>query len=240
MPVVEWKKDGTVAVVRMINGENRMNPVFNSDFLQAFDEIEQDKIISSVVLCSGDEKNWSQGIDLVWMQGRLAENDREGIQNFIYRLGDIFRRVLFFPVPVIAAIGGHAVAGGVLLASACDFRFMSADKGFFLLSEVDVGVPFLLSAMAILRKAIPEYQLCKIIYTGKRYRASELEPHHILQACADKEALMTEAMAFARTFNKKRGIFGELKKRANKNITDLMTGDDLKYIEDFNFFIEEA
>ncbi len=239
MPVVEWEKDGAVAVISMINGENRINPVFNSEFLQAFDEIEQDKTISAVVLCSDDEKNWCQGIDLLWMQERLTENDRAGIKNLIFGLGDIFKRVLFFPLPVIAAISGHAVAGGVLLACACDFRFMSADKGFFFLSEVDVGVPFLPSALALVRKAVPEYQLCEMLYTGKRYRASELEPHHILQACADKEALMTEAMAFARTFNKKRGIFGELKKCANKGISDLMAGDDLKHIEDFNFFVKE-
>ncbi len=240
MPVVEWEKDGTVAIVKMINGENKLNPEFNRDFLQAFAEIEQDKTIKAVVLCSGDEKNWCQGIDLVWMQGRLAQNDREGILNFISGLGDIFQRVLFFPVPVIAAIGGHAVAGGVLLACACDFRFMSADKGFFFLSEVDVGVPFLPSALALVRKAIPEYQLCKMLYTGQRYTASELELHHIVQACADKEALMTGAMAFARTFNKKRGIFSELKKCANKSIADLMAGDDLRHIEGFNFFARES
>ncbi len=240
MPVMKWKKDGTVAVVRMINGENRLNPLFNREFLQVFAEIEQDKSISAVVLCSDDEKNWCQGIDLLWMHGRLAENDREGIKNFIYGLGDIFKRALFFPVPVIAAISGHAVAGGVLLACACDFRFMNADKGFFFLSEVDVGVPFSLSAMGILRKAIPEYQLSRMIYTGNRYTASELELDHILKACADKEALMTEAMAFARTFNKKRGIFGELKKRANKGISDLMAGDDMKDIEDSNFFAKES
>ncbi|PKN05690.1 MAG: enoyl-CoA hydratase/isomerase family protein [Deltaproteobacteria bacterium HGW-Deltaproteobacteria-9] len=239
MPVVKWKKDGAVAIVSMSNSENRINPVFNREFLLVFDEIAKDKTISAVVICSDDEKNWCQGIDLRWMQERLTENDKAGIKNFIFGLGDILKRVLFFPMPVIAAISGHAVAGGVLLACACDFRFMSADKGFFFLSEVDVGVPFLPSALALVRKAIPEYQLCEIIYTGKRYRASELEPHHILKACADKEALMSEAMAFARTFNKKRGIFGELKKCANKNIADLMAGDDLQHIEDFHFFVKE-
>lgn len=57
-----------------------------------------------------------------------------------------------------------------------DFRSMRADKGFFFLSEVDMGIPFLLSAMALLRKSIPEYQLCEMLYTGKRYTASEMAP----------------------------------------------------------------
>jgi enoyl-CoA hydratase/carnithine racemase len=156
MAVVEWKRDDTVAVIKMVNGENRFNPVFNKEFLQVFDEIEQDKAVTSVVIVSNDAKNWSQGIDLIWMQGRMAEQDFQAIRGFLYGLNDVFKRILLFPMPVICAINGHAVAGGAILALACDFRFMKADKGFFFFSEVDVGIPFIPGMMAFCRKAIPE------------------------------------------------------------------------------------
>jgi len=237
MAVIEWKKDGTVAVVRMVNGENRFNPDFVKDFLRTFDEIEKDKTISAAVILSSDPKSWSQGIDLVWMQGRLAEKDFKSIRAFLYGLNDIFKRILLYPMPVIAAINGHAVAGGAILACACDFRFMRSDKGFFFFSEVDVGIPFLPGMQAFCRKAIPEYKFSEMMYSGKRYLAPEMEAHHVmLKACANEEALVAETLAFARTFNKKRGVFGEMKKRMHKEILEIMDSQDKIYIDPLNVF----
>jgi enoyl-CoA hydratase/carnithine racemase len=232
MAVVEWKRDDTVAVIKMVNGENRFNPVFNKEFLQVFDEIEKDKAVTSVVIVSNDAKNWSQGIDLIWMQGRMAEQDFQAIRGFLYGLNDVFKRILLFPMPVICAINGHAVAGGAILALACDFRFMKADKGFFFFSEVDVGIPFIPGMMAFCRKAIPEYKFEEMMYTGKRYGATEMEAHHVvMKACPNEEALMAEAMTFARSFNKKRGVFREMKRRMHKHIIEIMDKEDREYIE---------
>ena len=231
MAVVEWKRDDTVAVVKMVNGENRFNPVFITDFLQVLDEIERDKAVNAVVIVSTDAKSWSQGIDLIWMQGRMAEQDIQAIRGFLYGLNDIFKRILLFPVPVICAINGHAVAGGAILSLACDFRFMKADKGFFFFSEVDVGIPFIPGMMAFCRKAIPEYKFEEMMYTGKRYGAAEMEAHHvIMKASPNEEAVMAEAMAFARTFNKKRGVFREMKRRMHKHIIDIIDKEDPEYI----------
>jgi len=52
MAIIEWKKDGTVAVMTMNTSENRHNPDFNRAILGAFDEIEGDEEISSVVITS--------------------------------------------------------------------------------------------------------------------------------------------------------------------------------------------
>ena len=232
MAVVEWKRDDNVAVVKMVNGENRLNPIFNREFLQIFDEIEKDKAVTSVVIVSSDAKNWSQGIDLIWMQDCMAEKDFQAIRGFLYSLNDIFKRILLFPIPVICAINGHAVAGGAILSLACDFRFMRADKGFFFFSEVDVGIPFIPGMMAFCRKAIPEYKFEEMMYTGKRYGAPEMETHHVvMKACPNEEALMAEALAFARTFNKRRGVFGEMKRRMHKHIIDIIDKEDREYIE---------
>ncbi len=237
MAVIEWKKDGAVAVVRMVNAENRFNPVFNKEFLQAFSEIEKDKTIASAVVFSGDAKNWSQGLDLAWMQGRMAAKDFQGIRDFLYGLNDVFKRILLYPMPVIAAINGHAAAGAAILACACDFRFMKADKGFFFFPEVDIGIPFLPGMQAFCRKAVPEYKFIEMMYTGKRYTAPELEAHHVIvKACANEEALAAEALAFARTFSKKRGTFGEMKRRMSKEIIETMDSQDKAYIEPLNFF----
>lgn len=232
MSVIEWKKVETVGVITMNNGENRHNPDFIRAILTAFDEIEANPGISSVVIASSDPKNWSQGIDLAWMMDAMARNDLPAIREFMYGLNRIFRRILLYPMPVIAAINGHAFGDGTIMACACDFRFMKADRGFFCFPEIDINIPFLPGMMAVVRKAMPGYKFQELVLSGKRAGAAELEAHHvILKACDNEEVLMREALAFAKTFNKKRPIFGEMKKRMYGYIIEIMEKEDPVYIE---------
>ncbi len=236
MAVLEWKKDGTVAVVSMINGENRVNPVLINEMLTVMDEIERDESICAVVITSSDPKNWSQGIDLDWMGGRFAAKDLQSVRNFFYGLGDVVKRFLLYPMPVIAAINGHVVAAGGILACACDFRFMRADRGFFFLPEIDVDVAFQPGFTALVRKAIPEPKLTEMLYTAKRYSASELDAHSILKACENETKLMEECMAFARSFNKRRINFREMKRNLNEWVLKIMEKDDPAFIEGLRQF----
>ncbi|MCX5838502.1 MAG: enoyl-CoA hydratase/isomerase family protein [Deltaproteobacteria bacterium] len=232
MSGIEWKKVETVGVITMNNGENRHNPDFVRALLTAFDEVEGDAAISSVIIASGDPKNWSQGIDLQWITGAMAKNDLQEIRDFMYGLNRIFKRILLYPMPVIAAINGHAFGDGTIMACACDFRFMKADRGFFCFPEIDINIPFLPGMQAIIRKAIPYYKLEELVFSGKRTGAAELESHHVIvKACENEESLMREALVFAKTFTKKRPIFGEMKKRMHRSIIEIMEKEDPVFIE---------
>lgn len=239
MAIIEWKKVETVGVITMNNGENRHNPEFIRAILTSFDEIEGDPKISSVIIASSDPKNWSQGIDLQWMTDAMAKNDLQGIRDFMYGLNRIFNRILLYPMPVIAAINGHAFGDGTIMACACDFRFMKADRGFFCFPEIDINIPFLPGMQAIIRKAIPYYKLEELVFSGKRTGAAELEAHHvIMKACENEEALMREALAFAKSFNKKRPIFGEIKKRFHRTIIETMEKEDPAFIERLQLMLQ--
>lgn len=238
--MVVWEKKGTVAVLTMNNRENRMNLDYADAMIGALDQILEDKGIFAVVIASSDEKNWSQGIDLQWLMERKAAEDLHAIRSFLYRMNDLFKTLLLYPMPVIAAINGHAFGNGALLACACDFRFMRSDKGFFCFPEVDVSIPFLPGMIAFARKAIPEDKYQEMVYTGKRMTAPELEAHHIIRkACRDQDELMKESMDFAGTFGKKRGIFGELKKRMYKSIIQTLEREDREFIEPLHIVIQE-
>lgn len=232
MAIMEWEKEGAVAVLRMTNGENRHNPVFVEEILKTFDDIERDPSVSSVVIASNDPKNWSQGIDLTWIMSAYGEKRFQEIKDFMYGLNRMFTRILLLPMPVIAAIGGHAFGDGAIMACCCDFRFMRADRGFFCFPEIDISIPFMPGMLAIVKKAFPYYKLEEAAFSGKRYGGAELERHHVVvKASADQEALMTDALAFAATFNKKRPIYGEMKKRFHKEIIRIMETDDPVFIE---------
>ncbi|MBF0413827.1 MAG: enoyl-CoA hydratase/isomerase family protein [Desulfamplus sp.] len=239
MSVIEWKKDGTVAVVTMCNGANRQNLTFANTINSVFDEVLADDTVFSLVLTSSDEKNFSQGVDIDWMLGKIGEKDYDSIKQFMYGMNSVFKRILTMPIPVISAINGHAFGNGAMLACACDFRFMKRDRGFFCFPEVDINIPFLPGMIAFVRKAIPEYKFNELKLTGRRVGADELEQHHIIQkASADINELNADVMAFARTFQKKRGIFGEHKRRMYKSIIAVMEQEDPQFIDSLKLFVE--
>jgi enoyl-CoA hydratase/carnithine racemase len=232
MAVIEWKKKESIAVVNMCNGANKQELTFVGQMNQCFDEILEDKEIFSIILTSTDGKNFSQGIDVDWLGQKRKDQDFDSIKSFMKGMNSIFKRILLMPVPVIAAINGHAFGNGAILTCACDFRFMRQDKGFFCFPEVDVSIPFLPGMIAFVRKAIPEYKFNEMILSGKRVGAKELEDSHVIvKASADNEELQKDVLAFAKTFTKKRGIFGELKKRMYKDIIRIMETEDVEKID---------
>lgn len=240
MSVVEWRKQDHVAVVEMCNGANRQNKAFADEMLLSFDQILADPAVSAIVLTSADEKNFSQGVDVEWLGQKMQEGDNEAIKSFMYGMNEVFKRLLLMPVPVVAAINGHAFGNGAILSCACDFRFMKKDRGFFCFPEVDVSIPFLPGMIAFVRKAVPEPCFNEMLLSGRRMTAEELKDARVIvEASEDQGALMDDAMAFAAGFTKKRGIFGELKKRMHKNLIQVIDREDPEFIDALDLFVAE-
>ncbi|MDO4541069.1 MAG: enoyl-CoA hydratase/isomerase family protein [Syntrophomonadaceae bacterium] len=232
MAIVEWKKDGTVAIMTMNNGENRHNPTWSAKMLEVYNEIIADETVTALVLTSSDPKNFCLGVDLEWLSGPLAEKNWPVFTDWLYQNTEVFKAFIMAPIPTIAAITGHAFGNGAMLAGACDFRFMRADRGYFCLPEIDLGIQFAPSMMEWMRRIMPYHFFQKMLLTGDRVAAPELEQHHvILKACENAEKTLEEAVAFARTFNKTRKNMQEMKNRAYKHVLDKMEFDDPQYFE---------
>lgn len=226
MSIMNWVKDETVAILTLTNGENRQNLVFSKTLNTMLDEIIADKTVTALIITSNDAKNFSQGIDVEWIMGQMQKNEHQPVVDFINEMDVVFKKLLLYPVPVIAAINGHAYGNGSILSCACDFRFMRSDKGFFCFPEVNIGIPFRWGMNAFVKKAIPLHILSQMQFTGNRFAAPELEKYNIIvKACTNQEELMASTIAFAKTFQKKRGIFGEMKKRLYADIIKVLDSD---------------
>ena len=240
MAVVFWEKAESVAVIKMNNGQNLQNLEFANAMNVIIDEAIADTEINAIVLTSADEKFFSNGIDVQWLMERFTAQDFQLVKDFCYGMDEVFKKLLLAPVPTIAAINGHAFGNGAILSCACDFRFMKSDRGFFCFPEVDLGIPFWPGMDAFVEKAIPQYKFNELKLTGRRATAPELEAHHVIEkACDNAEHLMMEAMAFAKTFQKKRGIFGEHKRRMHKHIIAIIDTEDPEYIDSLNLMVQE-
>ena len=223
---------GDVAVLTMQNGENRHNPLFATEMLLALNTIKSDENCKALVITSNDEKCFSLGIDTDWLMPAMKTGRTEEIKQFMHDMDDVFKTLLLYPLPVIAAINGHAFGNGAILACACDFRFMRADKGFFCFPEVDLSIPFLPGMIEFVKKAIPYYRFNEMKLSGRRVSGKELEQDHVVEKAYDTlETLLEGALNYAKTFDKKRGIFGEHKKRLHKHIIDTIDKENKPLIE---------
>ena len=232
MAIVEWKKDDTVAIMIMNNGENRHNPEWADTMLSVYDEILADSDIKAIVLTSSDPKNFCLGVDLGWMMKAQTDNDFPGISNWLYRNSEVFKAMLMSPVPTIAAINGHAFGNGAMLAGACDFRFMRADRGYFCFPEIDLGIQFSPSMIEWMKRIMPYHMFIRMKWSGERMSAAELEKHGVIvKACENAEKTVEEAVAFAKTFNKSRTTLAEMKRRTYKHILDKMENEDPQYYD---------
>jgi len=240
MSIIEWEKDETVAVIKLNNGENRQNLEFAKTLNRILDEIVEDKDITAAVITSSDKKCWSLGVDIDWLGKQFTEQAFDNIKNFMYEMNNVFKKLLLLPIPAIASINGHAFGNGAILSCACDFRFMKSDRGYFCFPEVDLGIPFLPGMVAFVRKAMPDYKFNEMKLTGKRAGADELAESRVIEkACADADDLLNEVLSFAKTFNKKRGIFKEHKKRMHKQIIQVIDTEDKEFIEPLFLMVQD-
>lgn len=231
MEKITYRLENEVAVVSLNSGENRFNNDFLDAFLSVMDDIENNTGARTLIVTSSHEKIFSNGIDLDWLSQFISAGQIDEVRKFLYKQNEMFKRMVTSPLITIAAISGHAFAGGAILACAFDFRVMRSDRGFFCFPEVDLGIPFLPGMLELLKSAIPLYKMDEMQYTGCRLTAQECEAHHIITKACHQDDLMKEALALATRFNKERKTVGEMKRRMNRHIVQAMDVDDVKYIE---------
>lgn len=237
MDKVTFTLENDVAVVSLNDGENRFNNDFLDAFLSVMDVIENETSARTMVVTSSHEKIFSNGIDLDWLSQFVNAGQTDEVKNFLYKQNKMFKRLVTFPLIAIAAISGHAFAGGAILCCAFDFRFMRSDRGYFCFPEVDLGIPFLPGMNALLKKAMPMYVVEYMEYTGVRLTADQCAEHHIIQKACPMETLLEETVAFAMAINKRRPVVAEMKKRLNQPIVQAIDVDDVAYIESGRFNI---
>lgn len=151
----------------MRNGENR----FNRDSIDAL-HAALDKVAAVegpvALVTTGADKFFSNGLDLDWLMVQT-----EGQGEFIADVHRLFFRIVHLDLYTVAAVNGHAFAGGAMLASAHDTMVMRSDRGYWCVPEVDLGLPLTEGMYATLAAHIPKTTLAEASLTGRRYTADE-------------------------------------------------------------------
>jgi enoyl-CoA hydratase/carnithine racemase len=190
--MIDLKREGPVLVLQMRAGENRFNLRLIDALNEALDQAEAATEPTALVL-TGDGKFFSNGLDLAWMSGE--GKDRAG--EVVFGMQRIFARVLASPLASVAALNGHAFAGGAMLALACDFRVMRSDRGFFCIPEIDLGLPLSPGMAALIQARLPKLAAHEAIVTGKRYGGEEALARGIVDFAVPEVDLLSKSTALA-------------------------------------------
>ena len=209
MSIVDLKKEGDVFILTMQAGENRLNNTFIDAMNQALDAVEKSSGPAALVTTGGEEKFYSNGLDLAWLVG-VGEKERD---QFVKSVLKLLGRLMAFPIPTVAAINGHVFAAGAMLALAHDFRVMRADRGFFCLPEVDINIPMAPGMTALIKSRLSPNVFRSCILTGMRIGGVEAKELGIVDEAVSAEQVLPRAMARASSMaNKGRDIYGSLKR----------------------------
>lgn len=109
----------------------------------------------------------------------------------------LFRTLLTFPKPAVAAINGHAIAGGCIIAAACDYRVMAEGSGRIGVPELAVGVPFPTLPFEIVRARVSPGHFRDLVFTGRTVPPQEAVAVGFVDEIAPLDVLMTRAQQAA-------------------------------------------
>jgi len=158
----ELSRTGDVFVLHLGEGDHRFTPAFLAETDAALDEVEAVTGPAALVTVATG-KIWHNGLDLEYM-ATLGT----GFLDYVGEVQALLARFLELPVPTVAAVQGHAFAGGAMLALAHDARVMRADRGFLCLPEVDLGMPFSDGMSALIASKLEQPVLHRMAVLGER------------------------------------------------------------------------
>jgi enoyl-CoA hydratase len=180
-----------VAEIALACGKgNALNPRSLQAIGDAFAEAA--RAGARAVVLTGYDRFFSTGLDLV----TLYELEPPALDAFVRDFDRVMLEVFRFPRPVVAAVNGHAVAGGCILALACDARIAAAEPLQIGLNEIRLGLPFPASALEIARHALTPGPLAEVLYGGALYPPAEARTRGLVDAVATGDVL-AEARALA-------------------------------------------
>ncbi len=183
---------GAARVLRLSHGKaNALDVELFEALTAALEEATEDGCRALVL--TGTGSIFSAGVDLV----RLLNDGGQYRGALLKALGEALHALLTYPKPLIAAINGHAIAGGCIVACAADHRIMIREHGRIGVPELTVGVPFPPMALEILRFATPPQYFRQLVYRGLTYSSDHAHACGLVDELVAVEALSDRALACA-------------------------------------------
>lgn len=183
----ELSRSGDVFVLHLGEGDLRFTPTFLAETAAALDTVEAATAPAALVTTASG-KIWHNGLDIEYM-ATLGD----GFVDYVGELQELLARLLALPVPTVAAVQGHAFAGGLMLALAHDVRVMRADRGYLCLPEIDLGMAFSDGMSALIAGKLEQPALHRMAVLGERIGGRDAVALGIADEAVDGEEAVLAA-----------------------------------------------
>ncbi|KAI8866278.1 ClpP/crotonase [Ramicandelaber brevisporus] len=201
--------------------DNSFSRFFCQTIISALDKVEQllsEREIdeNAALITTGISKFYSNGLDL----NEFGFIEELLMDNYMPMLA----KLITFRIPTIAAINGHAFAGGCMFAFAHDYRVMRSDVGYICMNEIELRAPLTPGMLEVIRCKVPDPNLFReIILQGVRIKGEDALKHGIVDYCVKGDEVMKTAITLAG----KKGV------KAPRNLTYLRLKREM-YVDAYN------
>ncbi len=230
MNYVEVEINEGVATVVLSRGKvNALNGIVVDELRERLKVLEVGQDVKALVL-TGYGNFFSFGFDIP----EFLSFTKAEFTNFLTNFTDLYTYLFLYPKPVVAALNGHTIAGGCMLALACDSRLMAAGKGKISLNEIAFGSSVFAGSTAMLRFWIGSANATKVLYSGAMYSAEEAMSLGLVQEVLPEDQLMFQARRIASDLASKHSpAFASIKSLLRKPIAEEMMQRERASIREF-------
>ena len=196
MEMISVEQHDKVVFARLNNGvTNALNPKVVRELEAVLKQVKTDAGINGLVLGSSNEKFFSIGFDIP----ELFEMNRDDFRGFYRVFNQVCLDLFTLPKPTVAAITGHAIAGGCILALCCDYRFIAKGHKLMGLNEVKLGLPVPYFPDRLLHAIAGVCTAREIMESGKLYPSDEALEMGIVDKILPIENVVKTAIEHADT-----------------------------------------
>src|SRR5258708_6777422 len=186
--------------------------------------------VRGLVLASGCPKFFSGGFDVK----EVFQYDRETMTLYFGSFMDLYEDLFRLPKPVVAALSGHTVAGGAVLALACDVRVMAEGPFRFALNEVNLGVVLPAGIIRMAVDAIGARHARELFLAGEPLSPTRALEIGLVSELAPPERVLERAVALARYLSEKpAGAFAGIKRTVIEACGHAAAGADRRRLTQF-------
>lgn len=182
--------DGVVLMTVDRPPANAMDVALLREVVEAIELVAAD--LPSALVLAGREGFFSAGADLKAVPGYGAEDQREMVE----RINAMALGAYELPCPVVGAITGHAIAGGLVLALTTDIRIASS-AGRYGLTEVKVGVPYPQAAIGLVAAELPPHAARVLAFGNELLDAAECQRLGVFDEVVEPDEVIARARALA-------------------------------------------
>ncbi|UCE13525.1 MAG: enoyl-CoA hydratase/isomerase family protein [Candidatus Heimdallarchaeota archaeon] len=184
----------SVGVLKLNRGvTNAINLNLVSEITKNLQKMKKESDIRGLVLSTANEKFFAIGFDIP----ELFELERNDFKKYYQSFNQLCLELYTFPKPTIAALTGHAIAGGCIIALCCDYRYIAEGRKLMGLNEVKLGVPIPYPGDCILRQLIGDRNAMEMIYTGDFYPSEKLLEMGVVNKVLPLDQVLNESISKA-------------------------------------------